>query len=63
MTIDWKFDLACAQRYDMDSDDVDAALANAGLDRDTASIDEAKKAVRQYAIERHYEQPALPKWI
>lgn len=59
--IDWKFDLSCAARYDMDSDEVDAALAKAGLDRN-CTIEQAQRAVREYASEHYYAVP-LPPWV
>lgn len=63
LKIDWQFDMSCAMRFDMDSDDVDAALKTAGLTRETATPEQAKAAVRAYAIEHHYNQPGLPPWI
>ena len=63
MAIDWKFDFGCMQHYDLDSDQVDAALAAAGLTRETATLAQAADAVRAYAVEHHYNQPALPSWI
>lgn len=59
--IDWQFDYSC-MRYNMDSDDVDAALEAAGLDRN-CTVEQAKQAVRQYATEQHFNQQPLPPWI
>jgi hypothetical protein len=63
MAINWQFDMSAAERYDMDSDDVDAALEAANLTRETATIQQAQEACRKYAIEHHYNQPGLPPWI
>lgn len=59
--IDWKFDFSC-MNLDMDSEDVDAALAAAGLDRN-CTIEQAKKAVRKYAAEHQVSHQPLPPWI
>lgn len=40
------FDMGCAIGWGMDSLDVDLLLAEAGLDPDTCTLDEARQAVR-----------------
>lgn len=59
--IDYRFDMSCAMRYDMDSDEVDAALEKAGLDRN-CTVEQAKAAVREWANEHYYAVP-LPPWV